>query len=84
MSGRPSSTLDGFPLAVKGNFLLKDVPMNTARTHLLRDHVPSQCASLVCIVSQCPYLDAMQEFLGQLRCGILFVLLFLDSLHDLV
>ena len=47
MSGVPASVLDGVPLAVKGNFLLKDVPMNTARTQLLREHVPTHCAPLV-------------------------------------
>ncbi|BDA46991.1 Glutamyl-tRNA(Gln) amidotransferase subunit A [Coccomyxa sp. Obi] len=46
MSGVPASVLDGVPLAVKGNFLLKDVAMNTARTQLLRDHLPTHCASL--------------------------------------
>jgi Asp-tRNA(Asn)/Glu-tRNA(Gln) amidotransferase A subunit family amidase len=47
ISGRPSSTLDGLPLAIKGNFMLCDVPMNTARTQLLRDHVPGLSATLV-------------------------------------
>lgn len=47
MAGQPTSVLDGIPLAVKGNFALKDIPMNTARTQLLRDNVPSECASLV-------------------------------------
>lgn len=47
MSGVPASVLDGVPLVVKGNFLLKDVPMNTACTQLLRQHVPAHCAALV-------------------------------------
>lgn len=47
MTGRLHSTLDGLPMAIKGNFMVRGVPMNTARTKLLRDHTASEDATLV-------------------------------------
>ena len=46
-TGRTRSMLDGIPLALKGNWALKGVPMNTQRTGLLRDHTPAASATLV-------------------------------------
>lgn len=66
MSGVPASVLDGVPLAVKGNFLLKDVPMNTARTQLLREHVPTHCASLVGALHPLPFVNFSEMATGQL------------------
>jgi Asp-tRNA(Asn)/Glu-tRNA(Gln) amidotransferase A subunit family amidase len=39
--------LAGIPLALKGNWALKGVPMNTQRTGLLHDHTPSWTATVV-------------------------------------
>ena len=47
-TGRTRSMLAGIPLALKGNWALKGVPMNTQRTGLLRDHTPSWTAAVVC------------------------------------
>lgn len=56
-TGRTSSMLAGVPLALKGNWALKGVPMNTQRTGLLRDHTPSWTAT---VVHAAPFLLALQ------------------------
>ena len=67
-TGRTRSMLDGIPLALKGNWALKGVPLATQRTGLLRNFTPSASATLVSAAQTTPAAWAAAAAAMMLHC----------------